>query len=171
MSCSVEGCLRRAGSRGMCNLHYLKWYKNTPPEDRPPLPPRPSALERFLPKITESESGCWLWTASLTKAGYGLFSVKHKKIYAHRWSYEHFVGPISEGLTIDHLCRNTACANPEHLEAVTMGENVRRGTAGLHQAAKTHCPHGHPYEGDNVFKDNRGRRRCKTCKREKDRRR
>lgn len=81
---------------------------------------------------------------------------------AHRASYEAFVGPLG-ALYIDHLCKTPACVNPAHMEPVTNSENVRRGNAGLRNRLKTHCPHGHPYAGENLIVTNRGERVCKAC--------
>lgn len=92
-----------------------------------------SALDRFLDKIValdDEQGGCWIWTASRGGHGYGYgqFGIASgKMVPAHRWSYEHFVGPIPDGLVVDHLCRRIECVNPEHLEAVTQRENLRRG--------------------------------------------
>ena len=86
-----------------------------------------------LARIREID-GCWVWTADHTRAGYGMVDVSRfgrprLRILAHRLSYELFVGPIPDGLVLDHLCRNTRCVRPEHLEPVTSGENIRRGYA------------------------------------------
>lgn len=118
-----------------------------------------------------TESGCWRWLGYVDPNGYGRKNLrKHEGggyVYAHRWSYEQMVGPIPEGLTIDHLCRNRGCVNPEHLEPVTRGENVLRGEGPAAQAArKTHCPKGHAYEGENLYVNpNTGHRMCVTCQR------
>ena len=69
-------------------------------------------------------------------------------VLAHRWSYEHHVGPIPEGLTVDHLCRNTSCVNPEHMEVVTREENAYRGSR---NKDKTHCDKGHELTAANVY--------------------
>ena len=130
------------------------------------------SLERFLSHIeVQPVSRCWLWTAG-TQRGYGHFRVGargSKKVRAHRFAYELWVGPIPKGLTLDHLCRVRHCVNPDHLEAVTQGENVRRGDTGKLNANKTHCLRGHPFDAENTIHfrtvvGGRGRR-CRTCTR------
>ena len=122
-----------------------------------------SAWARVHP---EPNTGCWLWSGSMDQHGYGKIWVRPRILFAHRWFYEHLKSPIPAGLVIDHLCRVPLCVNPDHLEPVTIGENVRRGNAGIHHRvrmrAKTHCPQGHEYSPENTYRYG-PRRHCKTC--------
>jgi hypothetical protein len=114
-------------------------------------------------------NACWLWTAALNTKGYGSFKGDDETtVRAHRFIYELLVGPVPEGLELDHLCRNRVCVNPAHLEPVDHRENTLRGVGfGGKNARKTHCPQGHPYEGDNLIVEaTTGRRRCRICTRE-----
>lgn len=126
--------------------------------------------ERFWAKV-EFTNACWLWTAGKVPAGYGSFSPGPdgpSQVGAHRWAYEEQIGPIPEGMVLDHLCRNRACVNPDHMEVVTSQENVRRGV--FPASSRTHCPAGHEYAGDNLHIDRKGHRRCKLCNRDRLRR-
>jgi hypothetical protein len=90
-------------------------------------------------------------------------------VQAHRFAYELLVGPIPEGLELDHLCRNHACVNPAHLEPVIHVENIRRGDTdaqGRCNRDKTHCPAGHPLDEANTYHNPHGWRACRTCNRE-----
>lgn len=130
-----------------------------------PYPMSEEMLARFEAKYEVNDSGCWVWTAAMQRGGYGLFHAD-KLTSAHRVAYEHYVGAIPPGLQIDHLCRNRACVNPAHLEAVTQSENIRRGMVGQPQAARTHCPHGHAYTAANTYRvPKTGHRLCRTCER------
>lgn len=128
-------------------------------------------IQSFLHKITlaDSGSGCWEWTAFILWTGYGRMRVNNKGVYAHRFSYETFVGEIPYGLVIDHLCRNRKCVNPNHLRVVTQRENLLCGdTIPAKHAIKTHCPHGHEYTPENTRIERRGHikmRNCRACKR------
>jgi hypothetical protein len=106
------------------------------------------------------------------RTGYGKFWRDGKTVSAHRVAYELFVGPIPAGMQIDHLCRNRLCVRPEHLQLATVRENLLRGnTHAAANAAKTHCPAGHPYDEQNTYRPPDGSRMCKECMRAKDRRR
>lgn len=122
--------------------------------------------DEFLARIDRQEDGCWLWRGCILSTGYGQAWIDGQRDNAHRIAYELLVGPISEGLTIDHLCRVRHCVNPDHLEPVTMRENLLRGESpAAHHARKTHCAEGHPLAGENLRVDRRGWRICVTCDR------
>lgn len=105
---------------------------------------RPSILQRFWARVVMIPfHECWEWTGP-RNGQYGQLSYENGNIRAHRAAYELFVGPIPDGLSLDHLCRNTMCVNPSHLEPVTHRENVLRGISVIaDNARKTHCPLGH----------------------------
>lgn len=91
---------------------------------------RATPVERFWVKVDRRSDGCWQWLGSLDQNSYGQFT-DNGTTRAHRWSYVHWRGPIPDGFTLDHLCRNKACVNPHHVEAVTRSENIRRGKLAL----------------------------------------
>ena len=123
------------------------------------MPPYRNAADRFWEKVDKTGS-CWLWMGYRQKRGYGVFGAESRQlVLAHRWAYEATKGNILPGFELDHLCRNTSCVNPDHLEPVSHQENVRRGRLFL---LKTHCPHGHPYDEANTYWID-GRRRCRSC--------
>lgn len=128
-------------------------------------PSTPYYADRFWSKVNVGEkTDCWEWTASLSH-GYGQFWIREvgRPVKAHRAAYEMLVGPIPDGLCIDHLCRNRACVNPSHMQPVTLRENLIRGNgfSGLNDR-KTHCPAGHEYIESNTIIW-RGQRSCRTC--------
>ena len=131
--------------------------------------------ERFWSKVDQNGpvpahrpdlGPCWLWTAEyLMPNGYGQLGVGGAAggmQYAHRVAYELLVGPIPDGLEIDHLCFVRHCVNPDHLEPVTHAENVRRQKARI-----THCPQGHAYDAANTHIGKKGERKCRACGRER----
>jgi hypothetical protein len=130
--------------------------------------------ERIKNSVVISPSECWEWTKHLTPTGYAQISIgsrpdnSRQNINAHRVSYRVFVGPIKDGMQIDHLCRNRACVNPGHLEQVTCKENIHRSNAVYKRLmAKTHCPQGHEYSEQNTYFSPTPHggvsRSCKTC--------
>lgn len=123
-------------------------------------------LNRFWSKvrIPEDRSSCWEFTAGKNKGGYGVFYVKKKPIYAHRFSYA-LAKPIDEGLVVMHSCDNRKCVNPKHLSQGTYGDNLRDMTSkGRNfQSKKTHCKNGHEFTPENTLPRKDGVRRCKAC--------
>lgn len=122
--------------------------------------------------VTKIEIGdCWNWTASKNNYGYGRLRVDGKTLYAHRLVYQWLVGPIPEDKECDHLCRNPACVNPDHIELVSRKVNVLRGESpSAKHAVKTHCPRGHEYDEDNTAMTLVNTRRCRACDRDRKRR-
>lgn len=129
---------------------------------------------RFWSKVIKTDY-CWTWIGSKNNRGYGTTHLDGgKTYYAHRASYEIAKGQIPEGLCLDHLCRNTLCVNPDHLEAVTMRENCLRGfSVPAINARKTHCRKGHELSGNNLMKQrlSKGHRECLICAKSREKRR
>lgn len=143
-SCSIEGCDQPHESRGWCARHYRRWLAHGDPLWA--VRTRGTPVERFWKKVSKDgpvpaqrpEIGpCWVWEGTITPKGYGQLWVSTRTSLAHRFAYELLVGPIPEGLTIDHLCHNDSgcrggndcphrrCVNPAHLEAVPAGVNAQ----------------------------------------------
>lgn len=178
MECGIPDCSRPVHAGGYCNRHYLRLRRTGDPLGSLRRPAR----DRFWVKVNRSgpppvgrdELGpCWLWTGYVDTTGYGKFRYDGVTGLAHRYAYELLVGPIAEGLHLDHLCRVKACVNPAHLEPVTPRENVLRGEApavALHH--KGVCSRGHPATDENVYRRKSTGRivYCRPCRRDSDRR-
>lgn len=125
-----------------------------------------------LGRVRFDDSGCWLWTGRVSRTGYGQWHRDGKPVSAHRFVYQEVRGPIAEGLTLDHLCRVRICVNPDHLEPVTIQENLkRRDTSYLvarwdaFRDEQTHCPSGHEMSVPNTYHRPDGARICRECRR------
>lgn len=164
--CSIDGCEKRVFARTWCSMHYARWKVHGDPltvtriwnDDR----------RRILSKVTVTDADCWEWGGYLDEKGYGRLVVKKTTAYAHRVLWELERGPVPDGRELDHLCRNPACVNPDHLEPVTHQENIRRGVGPTAEnAAKTHCKYGHPFDAENTIlrPDRPGTRECRACHR------
>ena len=122
----------------------------------------PAQVDRYVDRIDTGVDldDCWEWQgAKNVTHGYGKIQVNKRTHNAHRIIYEVLVGPIPDGLVVDHLCRNKLCVNPDHLEPVTWAENIRRGIHTNQYAKQVTCIRGHDF--DYITPD--GRRQCKTC--------
>lgn len=143
------------------------------------MPPRRRGrrplLERLLERVTVDSNDCWIFGGNLSPDGYGrLRDESRRTVRAHRAAYTELVGPIPEGLELDHLCRVRSCVNPAHLEPVTGKVNAERGVASRRAEGlirTSHCTKGHAFTPENTYVDPRGARACRICKRANDVRR
>lgn len=132
------------------------------------LPPLPRLLAGIDKREGPLSSPCWIWTRSIGSHGYGQIGVDGRMMLTHRVAWIELVGPIGDGLVIDHLCRNQTCCNPDHLEAVTHRENCLRGQSLKMQAHRNGtCLNGHPLTDD--MRRPGGRLVCRPCRNERDR--
>lgn len=169
-TCTVDGCNSPHLARGWCQAHYRRWRIHGDVQaDKPVLHSRGlGADERFWALVDRQgeEDECWPWRGSPNRGGYGWFAIEFGRgIAPHRYAYQTVVGPIPDGLQVDHRCRNRVCVNPAHLEPVTPGENQRRADVALGiRTAVTHCPKGHPYDEANTYiRPPNGARVCREC--------
>ncbi len=119
-----------------------------------------TALGHLVERIEIDANGCWIWQGQPNHHGYGV--VSHWQFgsgLAHRFAWFVFRGRVAEGLTLDHLCRVRLCVNPDHLEPVTMRENLYRSPLVI----RSECVHGHRYTPENTINRKRGGRECRTC--------
>lgn len=122
----------------------------------------------------DEDTGCLRWRGSVSPKGYGRMTVDGRSVAVHRLAHRVWIGPIPQGLEIDHVaargCRHRDCIEPAHLEAVTHAENLRR-RVNVPQSKITHCPMGHPYDEANtswiVTADGYDARRCRQCRRDR----
>ena len=183
--CLVKGCDQPSHCRGWCRPHYRRWKRTGDPN----FPARKMGVlgtpEDFWAKVdVRGPKECWPYRAiSKANRGYGRAGYGGKQYVAHRLAYILAIGPVADGLVVDHLCHTDACAlgtacphraccNPSHLEPKPTAKNTERGcrvNIGVHQREKTHCPHGHPYDAENTYRRPNGTRVCRACGRGRDR--
>lgn len=161
--CSIDSCSTEALAYGWCSKHYQRWKRHGDPEYAQVVRHGGADWERFWSKVEIGD--CWQWLGGTNQSGYGRFrfSAGHTKV-AHRVSYEWLVGPIADGLELDHLCRNRGCVNPDHLDVTDHRTNVLRGDGIAGRAARReHCRYGHPYTPENLVIKAKGARVCREC--------
>jgi hypothetical protein len=178
--CQIEGCDSPLIARGYCHMHYRRWRLTGSPGPAEPSRNRPGTdlAQRFWSFVERGNpSDCWLWISGVSGSGHGQIRINGQKVYAHRVAYELVVGPIPDGLFLDHMCHNRdlacpggtncthrRCVNPAHLEPATRRENQLRGRAfSAVNAAKTHCIHGHPFDEANTIIRPGNHRGCREC--------
>lgn len=177
-TCSVDGCDREHHARGYCGTHYRRWRLSGDAQaDAPVLDKGPygDAEARWLRRIAKDgplarnnpELGpCWRWLGWVPDEGYPNFSVDGRTVSAYRWAYEHFIGPVPDGLELDHFACDRGrqgCVNPYHCRPATRQENQAR--VPHRNSIKTHCPQGHPYDEANTRHTPSGGRICRACHR------
>lgn len=168
--CAVTECDRGAvcvfkdNGKKYCESHWSALQRD-PDTSRLKYIPR-GDKERLMVKVKKID-GHWMWNGSLDGNGkYGGFHYKGKQRRAHRVAWELFVGPIPEGMVLDHMCRVTQCVNPDHLQVVTQRENLLIGeTLQAENAKKTHCIRGHEFNDINTYFTPSGGRACRPCRR------
>ena len=165
--CRVDGCSSPPRGLGWCSKHYQRWRTHGDPLG---LVSDVDHRIQFLSRVEIDPSGCWLWTGKLDTHGYGRspgYGLTKNGGMAHRVAYMMFVGPIPDGLELDHVyangCRNHNCVNwVDHLEPVTHAENMRRHHA-VRQPIDRCRRAGHPYDEANTRIDALGHRICRAC--------
>lgn len=163
-TCAVDDCAKPSKALGWCAMHYSRQHKYGD-LGYTALPVRGIPAVERIPYYVNADGDCWEWNGARDPAGYGQLTYRKRSWKAHRWVWTTLVGPIPEGLTIDHLCRNPGCVNPDHLEPVTQQVNTLRGYGmGGRHARKTHCHRGHPFNDENTYVFPDGRRDCRTCR-------
>lgn len=171
MTCNLPTCSRRPHAKGWCKTHYLRIVRTGEPE---PTTARLDPIGHFWAQIDKrGPDECWLWTAKSRGGDKGQYGMIGARIgltpsgtrLSHRIAYELTHGiTVPRELHLDHLCRNTKCCNPAHLEPVTVKENVRRGLNGV---LRTHCSKGHELTPANTYlRASDNSRHCRTCRRE-----
>lgn len=175
-TCVIDGCERPRHGKTWCKFHYRRWHEHGDPyravkRGRVPIPPIDRLLARVVFTPGPLETDCWVPTYSHKqhdRDGYARVKVGErphiKAVVAHRLTFEHFVGPVPDGLELDHLCRVRACCNPTHVEPVTHQINVLRGmTTGAIAVRSGLCKRGHSLVDAFVMKQ--GSRACRECNR------
>jgi hypothetical protein len=169
LSCSVDDCSKTVTAAGLCVVHYTRQQRYGDVSTTAFIKGDDEA--RFWSHVDRrGDDECWPWTAYTDRKGYGVFNVEGRPRPVHRWAYHHFVGPVPDEMTIDHVrargCTRKDCVNfLSHLEIVTNKENVMRSDgACATNARKTHCIRDHEFTSENTLVRKNGGRTCRACK-------
>lgn len=172
--CFFPGCLKLSYCKDLCRGHYEQSYRG--------IPLKPLRFRRKIntPPIIEYEENpclnpklegeCHVFKGHKDKKGYGHVLLNGNSYGVHRYVWEQQIGPIPEGMVIDHQCRNSSCCNVKHLRVVTHQINSTENVVGIAwqlEAAKTHCKWGHPFNEENTHITKQGKRHCRVCDRER----
>lgn len=164
--CTVDGCPDPVKAKSMCSVHYKRTLRNGDPLVQLRVRHKGTPAERMIASADQTDT-CWTLRKVGTN-GYGSVRVDGRTVLAHRYSYEIHVGPIPEGLVIDHLCKNKGCIRPDHLEPVTQRENVMRGDGpSAANAAKDNCSNGHAFDIFWTTARGQAKRDCSACRSER----
>lgn len=168
LTCEVVDCNVPQLCKGMCRPHRRRVLLYGSPHERRMLYGEPLAVRLFA-KVRVAENGCWLFEPAVKVAWYGKVKTDWGAANVHVIVWNWLRGPVPDGLELDHLCRNKACCNPDHLEAVSHKENCRRGrgpeVARSRRFTQTHCKRGHEFNLVNTIYKKK-QRVCRICKRE-----
>lgn len=162
--CLIEGCAAAGtAGRGWCERHYRRYQRHGDPLATRYIVGDDEA--RFWSYVDlHAPGGCWNWTGHTSPDGYGILRIQGATRYMPRYSWEKVNGPMPDGLEPDHLCRNRACVNPDHLEPVTHKVNILRGESPTAiNARKTRCNRGHEFTPENTYVQRNGGRLCRAC--------
>lgn len=171
-TCSFDGCGRKHYGHGLCATHCKQRRKG---RQLTPIAPMGDVHARFAHFARQLPNGCVEWTGCRDDRGYGQLSAGGRIQFAHRWRWQRDNGPLDPKIALDHyMYPEMGCIGPScvlHVRPASWRENVLRGgSVASVNLAKTHCPQGHPYAGDNLYVDRRvNGRACRTCRRDRDR--
>lgn len=169
--CTEDGCHAPQVGRGLCNKHWKAWRRRADPSEV-----RKKNFgtleERWWARVIRAGGDeCWEWDGAHDSDGYAQIGVNGRALGAHVVGYQVNVGPVPEGMELDHFaCDNRSCVNFTHVRPDTHANNVMREgskNVGAINARKTQCPKGHEYTPENTYiVPSTGGRACRTCQRE-----
>lgn len=176
ITCSFSGCDRkRHGKLELCRAHYQQRSRGSElsplfstkrrNDSQPQIVCDEGVPQAALAGCPIAEGACHIFRGHKRKNGYGAVSSGSQSVYLHRYIWERDVGPIPDGMVIDHICRNRACCNVDHLRVVTRRTNNIENSVSPFaiNATKTHCPAGHEYTNENTYWQSNGGRKCRQC--------